>query len=200
MVAERLAAWHTDPNRPADAGEGELATLTLAGPDGSELVRLGLTGRHLDELRRAAVTAVAGNLRQVQRQARVEKMADVLVGARATHVDVGELIGAAASRAAARLHGPQSLVAGRPGSWEASLLVVWAQVGGTADDTHVEALAELLVAMGQARDDGGDVLSQAMGLAVNRLGSMAAFAAGSRWEDALRNLGGQYANVDDAWT
>lgn len=54
---------------------------------------------------------------------RVESIARVLAKHARDGGDVGDLLGAACSLAAARLGGPEELVDGRPGSWEAAHVV-----------------------------------------------------------------------------
>lgn len=132
------------------------------------------------------------------RASRARAIALVLVAARRDGQDMGELIGAAAQDAAKKLvNGPADLVCGRPGSWEASILIRWAAAGGWVDPpTHVIALSKLLQQAAHAGDDGGGLLSQAMGQAVDELGSMAVFVGASGWETQLRKMGGQYASAD----
>jgi hypothetical protein len=48
--------------------------------------------------------------------------------------------------------------------------------------------------MGDARADGGDELSQAMGKAVDTLGGLDAFAGTSDWYHDLTNIGCQYSS------
>ena len=61
------------------------------------------------------------------------------------------------------------------------------------DTTYVGRLAPLFVEMGKAGEDGGDVLSQAMGPAVDELGGLAEFAGESEWFHDLVNIGRQYS-------
>lgn len=113
----------------------------------------------------------------MNQQERINAMSDVMVAAKL----LGDI---------------EDLVAGRPGSWEADIVRRMAASGGTAKQKHVKALAPLFVAMGQAKEDGGDVLSQAMGKAVNELGGLDVFAGTSQWYWDLVNIGCQYSDYE----
>lgn len=202
-LVDKLAQWATDANREpwSDDPPGPVATLVLQSQDGRTLADAPLTPAHVRELAWMLQKGVHDNQALRESHERMVRMADVMVAARRAGEDVGELMGAAARKAAEQLYqGAIRLTWGRPGSWEATIVRDWADAGGRVENPErVDQLAELLRAMGEAKDDGGDVISQAMGRAVNELGSLAAFAAGSRWEDQLRNIGGQYADVADGW-
>lgn len=218
-LAEKLTAWHDDPNlrRFDDDPTDDEAVLVLTAPADRDyretdaaVGKIELTRTHLRELSQLLERARYANQAAKERRERVKAMARVMVDARRAGEDVGELVGAAAQKAAGPYPaggmgdravmslGAFRLIQGRPGSWEASLLYEWAQAGGAVgNQDFVDQLERLMQEMAQARDDGGDVLSQAMGLAVDELESMAAFAAGSTCEGQLRNIGGQYARVGD---
>jgi hypothetical protein len=124
----------------------------------------------------------------------IEQMAEIMVKARRNGEDVGELLAAALQDAAKKLGGADRLVAGRPGSWEADITLRMAT--STWFDVNLERAASLsafFVEMGKAGEDGGDVLSQAMGQAVDELGGLKEFAGMSRWYWDLVNIGCQYS-------
>lgn len=125
---------------------------------------------------------------------RITAMATIMVRARRANEDVGELVAAALAAAAKKLGGIDALVAGRPGSWEADIIIRMASAGGDGNPTRIKALTSLFVAMGKAKEDGGDVLSQAMSQAVDRLGGLDQFAGASySWYWDLTNIGRQYS-------
>jgi hypothetical protein len=121
-------------------------------------------------------------------------MAKIMVEARQKDEDVGELIAAALHEAGKKLGGMGRLVQGRPGSWEADIVLRMAEEGGSGNPDLIEHLAQLFLIMGQPGVDGGDLLSFAMGEAVNELGSLKKFAELSRWYYDLTNIGKQYAD------
>jgi hypothetical protein len=126
-------------------------------------------------------------------QKKITAMATIMVQTRRDHEDVGELIAAALFMAAEKLGNIGMLVSGHPGSWEADIVVRMAREGGYGNQEHANALSALFVEMGEAKADGGDVLSQAMGEAVDVLGGLDAFAGTSRWYHDLINIGCQYS-------
>lgn len=135
-----------------------------------------------------------------QVSARVHAMADIMVRAVEAGQDGGELLATALHKAAGRLYQPWYLVIGRPGSWEASIVLGMADAGGAADDEWAAPLADLLVEMGESRNqghpqDGGDIVSQMLGEAANRLGSVPRLA-GAVWAEQMENIGGQYASEE----
>lgn len=202
-LVDKLAQWATDGNREpwSDDPAGPVATLVLQAQDGRTLADAPLTAAHVRELGWLLEKGVYDNQAHRERNERMVRMAEVMVAARRAGEDVGELIGAACRKAAEQLYqGAIRLTWGRPGSWEATIVRDWAEAGGRVENPgRVDRLAELLRAMGEAKDDGGDVVSQAMGRAATELGSMAEFVGHSRWEEQLRNIGGQYAQVPDGW-
>src|SRR5579863_1402233 len=129
----------------------------------------------------------------MNREERITAMAQTMVAARQAQEDVGELLAAALQDAAKQLGNAESLVIGRPGSWEAEIVRRMAASGGIGNRERVQSLATLFVMMGQAKEDGGDVLSQAMGQAVDTLGGLSQFAEESDWFWDLVNIGRQYS-------
>lgn len=128
-------------------------------------------------------------------QERITAMANVMIEARRANEDLGELLAASLHAAARQLGGVEDLVVGRPGSWEADIVRRMASTGdySSGNPEHIAALTPLFVKMGQAKEDGGDVLSQAMGEAVNTLGGLNEFAGVSQWYWDLVNIGCQYS-------
>jgi hypothetical protein len=127
----------------------------------------------------------------------IENMAEIMVKARRNGEDVGELIAAALQDAAEKLGSADRLVTGRPGSWEADIVLRMAT--STWFDVNLKrrvSLSALFVEMGEAGADGGDILSQAMGKAVDQLGGLKEFAGLSRWYWDLVNIGCQYSKHD----
>lgn len=118
-------------------------------------------------------------------------IADMLVDARRNQEDVGELLAASLFAAAEQLGGVEFLVRGRTGSWEADIVRRMAKAGGQCNLKRVLVLAPLLVKL--ADGDGGDLLSQAMGKAVDQLGGLETFAGSSQWYWDLKNIGSQYS-------
>lgn len=129
-------------------------------------------------------------------QERIAEMAKVMVAARRANEDIGELLAASLHAAAKELGNIESLVTGRPGSWEADIVRRMASAGdySSANPEHSKALSLLFVKMGEAKEDGGDILSQAMGKAVNELGGLDQFAGGGQWYWDLVNIGCQYSD------
>jgi len=133
----------------------------------------------------------------MDQQERINAMAQIMVTARQSNEDVGELIAASLKTAAKKLGNAGMLVSGRPGSWEADIVIRMATTGGYGgNQEYVEALSIILALMGDARADGGDELSQAMGKAVDTLGGLDAFAGTSDWYHDLINIGCQYSKYD----
>ena len=134
----------------------------------------------------------------MNQQERIAAMANIMVQARRANEDIGELVAAALHDAGEKLGGIDRLVTGRPGSWEANITLNMAHAGGSGNARRVKALASLFVQMGQATEDGGDILSQAMGQAVDQLGGLAQFAGDNRWFHDLVNIGRQYSQHWDS--
>lgn len=135
-----------------------------------------------------------------RRQARAdrnEQAAQLIAAAVRDGVDGGALVASALHVAAERLYKPWYLIAGRPGSWEATIVERMAAEGGGETDPRVNTLADLFFAMGEAvhqhdPEDGGDTLSLILGRASDLLGSVATLA-GELWGDDMDNLACQYA-------
>lgn len=133
-------------------------------------------------------------------------MTAIMIEARRAKLDLGEIIGASLHQAAEKLGDVESLVSGRSGSWEADIVrrMASGSVGSRWTSLYaryINRLTPLLVQMGKAGEDGGDVLSQAMGPAVDALGGLAEFAGESSWRSDLINIGRQYSSHwnDDIW-
>lgn len=131
----------------------------------------------------------------MDQQERITAMASIMVKARRANEDVGELVAASLQQASEELlWDVESLVSGRPGSWEADIVRRMAQAGGHGNQERIAELTPLFVAMGEAGVDGGDELSQAMSQAVDALGGLDAFAGTSQWYHDLINIGCQYSS------
>jgi hypothetical protein len=128
------------------------------------------------------------------KQEQITAMANIMVEARRENEDVGKLVAAALQDAAEKLDSELFLVSGRPGSWEADIILRMARQGGSGNQERIDALSALFVEMGEANEDGGDVVSQAMSQAVDTLGSLNEFAEFSEWYWDLTNLGRQYSS------
>lgn len=127
-------------------------------------------------------------------QQAIDAVADIMVQARRNNEDVGELIAVALHMAASQLGGAPYLVTGRPGSWEADIVLRMAHAGGRIENAeHVKRLSVLFVQMGKAHANGGDILSQAMSKAVDELGGLKEFGGTSQWYWDLVNIGCQYS-------
>lgn len=143
----------------------------------------------------------------MNQQERIAAMASLLVEARRAHKDVGEIVAVSLHVAAQKLGQVDDLIRGRSGSWEADIVQRMAMAGEYAalsqarlNEESVQKLSPLFVEMGRAREDGGDILSQAMSQAVDTLGGLEEFAGGSRWYWDLTNMGRQYStHWDDPW-
>jgi hypothetical protein len=129
---------------------------------------------------------------------RIRAMTAIMVEARRKGEDLGEILVCALHAAAERLGDVEALVAGRPGSWEADIVRRMASAPVGSKDVkryapYTRKLTPLLVEMGRRGEDGGDVLSQAMGPAVDTLGGLGEFAGDSYWFHDLVNIGRQYS-------
>ncbi len=130
----------------------------------------------------------------MDQQERITAMASIMVAARKNNEDVGELIAASLQSAARKLGNSGMLVSGRPGSWEADIVLRMARTGGYGNHERRIELTSLFIAMGDAGVDGGDELSRAMSEAVDTLGGLDAFAGMSQWYHDLINIGCQYSS------
>ena len=131
---------------------------------------------------------------------RIQTMASIMVEARKAQRDIGDIIAASLHRASQQLGDVYALTSGRPGSWEADITRRMAYNGEHSltkpDKPFIAQLTSLFVEMGEAKEDGGDVLSRAMGKAVNELGGLNAFAGNSQWYHDLINIGCQYSDYE----
>jgi hypothetical protein len=137
---------------------------------------------------------------------RIAKISAIMIEARRANADLGESLAASLHAAAETLGDVEALVAGRPGSWEADIVrrMANAPVGdrqARAYARYIKKLIPLFVQMGQAGEDGGDVLSRALGPAVDELGGLAEFAGESDFWPDLIHIGRQYSQHwdDDIW-
>lgn len=135
----------------------------------------------------------------MNQEERIKAMANIMVQARQANEDIGEVLVASLHNASEKLGNVEALVVGRPGSWEADIVRRMATAPVGSHDVkryapYTRKLAPLFVKMGEAKEDGGDILSQAMGEAVNELGGLDQFAGGSYWYWDLVNIGCQYSD------
>ncbi len=137
---------------------------------------------------------------------RITAMTAIMIEARRAKLDLGEIIAASLHAAAETLGNVEDLVAGRPGSWEADIVRRMASEPVRSRQAsqyalYIQRLAPLFIQMGRAGEDGGDVLSQAMGPAVDALGGLAEFAGESDFRHDLINIGRQYSTHwdDNIW-
>ncbi len=184
-----------------DDGDAVLQ-LVLRRPGGEEIGVAGMPAGAVRELCHALHRDYAAGQAARQAGARADEMAALIVAARREHqvADLGDLVAFALRDAARRLYlGAPRLVHGRPGSWEASIVLCMAEAGGTARPAGSwERLAGLFQAMGEAQNDGGQVLSDALGDAARELGGLEALAAGSVWAANLWSMA-KPRNYDDPW-
>lgn len=206
-LASMLVAWaggELAGYADTDDGPGEVALrLVLRGPAGVELGHLDLPATLVRELEQALRRDIAAREAAEKADARRREMTALIVAARRQHGvdDLGNLVAYALAVAAAKVFGGvPRLTMGRPGSWEADIVRRMAETGGLDPGPGTwERLAELFEAMGQAKDDGGQVLSDALGYAARELGGLEALAASSGWWahdlwNAAKSL-----NYDDQW-
>ena len=137
------------------------------------------------------------------KQESIAAMSVIMVEARRANESVRDVVYVALAAAAKELGSVENLVTGRPGSWEADLIRNMAFAGeriipSARSENYVNKLAPLLVAMGKEQADGGDILSQAMGQAVNELGGLDHFLAGS-WDELYWQLRGMACQCSDYW-
>jgi hypothetical protein len=200
QLAGAIAAWLAG-ELADDDGEAVLE-LVLRRPDGTEIGHVGLAARAARELKNALHRDHAAGEAARKAGRRGDEMAALIVAARREHgvQDLGNLVAYALHQAAARtFHGPLGLVHGRPGSWEASIVIRMAEAGGIIPPTGSwERLAELAAQMGSAHDDGGQVVSDALGAAAQELGGLEALAGGSAWAGDVWNMA-KARNYDDQW-
>lgn len=210
-LAQMLTAWLASPHTPKPAAgdpAGPAVVLELRLPDGRPIGYAGLPAAAV----RAIGNALNGDLRDYQRAAasyeRMERIGDLLAEAWRASEDVGDLLVAALGWASRRVYlGPVGLTLGRPGSWEAVAVREWAAAGQRMLDqgagplverARFRELADLFEAMGDARDDGGDVVSRALGRAADAVGGARRLVGSSSRLAAYPGMVGQYAQDSDA--
>lgn len=204
------------PARPAYQGDLVAAFrqwLAVAAPDGDgqpltagvktwsaeQQVTAPLTAAQALELTRVLNVAAFDADARHDRGARTAKIADLVASAAYRDWPVGDMLAAALHAAAGRLYRPWYLIRGRPGSWEATIVERMASTHPASADPRaaetVNGLAALFVQMGEASDDGGDILSAALGAAADRVGSVRRLVdLSGPWADDVDNLAGQYAS------
>jgi hypothetical protein len=198
---EQLREWCDGVPTEMDL-KGDVPGIELAltpRPSGDSF-RIDLTPHQVIALQRALTLDGFRTKLAQERQARNEKMTAVLVAASAAEEDIGELLACSLSGAAKSLFQPWYLVAGRPGSWEASIVMDLVSQGEWLTPTNsdrAKELTDLLISMGKQREDGGDTISWVLGKAVDQRGGMREFLGASRYREVLENLGGQYATASD---
>jgi hypothetical protein len=182
MITTWLASPAAEKLAPDDPGD-PVAEITITTAHGDKLGWAPLSPAAVRELGRALQTSVDETEQAQRRVGRADAIAAVLVDARRCGEDVGELLLAALNRAADRCGlGPIGLTMGRPGSWESTVVRDWAAAGWPIIPPNADRLAELvdvLAAMADARDDGGYVLSWALGMAADQIGGPEQLIAGS---------------------
>jgi hypothetical protein len=200
QLAGAIAAWLSG-ELAGDDGEAVLE-LVLRRPDGTEIGHVGLAARTVRELKHALHRDQAAGEAARKAGGRGDEMAALIVAARRDHgvQDLGNLVAYALHQAAGRVYlGAVRLVHGRPGSWEADIVMRMAAAGGIIPPTGSwERLAELFAEMGHAQNDGGQVVSDALGEAAQKLGGLAALAQGSVWAGDVWNMA-KARNYDDQW-
>lgn len=186
----------------AQAAGEQRYSLRLGGIAGRE-VTLQITEESARRLSRMLHNDRHAMHREAESSQRIAKMTEVMVRVRRAGADLGDVLAAALEEVAKRCErtgGAQRLVTGRPGSWEAAIVVEMAETGTRgvrpADLESVRELAELLNEMAYQREDGGDAVSLALGHAANELGSITALVGRSYWRERLTNLAVQYASSD----
>lgn len=194
-LAGIAAPWDGDPAGPQ-------LQLVLRHPDGEQVAVANLNARAIQGLSSDLQRAIHDRNASAASEQRRDQMTRVIVTARRRGVDAGELVVAAVGRAAGRLfNGAAQLVHGRPGSWEADNVLTFAEYAKTltmAPDPAIDDLADLFEAMGQAREDGGQTVSTALGHAAQQLGGLAALAEDSPLAWPLWNMAKPYCH-DDPW-
>lgn len=199
QLAAAIAAWLSGE---LDDDGAPVLQLVLRRPDGTEIGHVGLAARTARELKNALHRDYADGQNARKAADRVDEIAALIVAARRDHgvADLGNLVAYALHQAAGHLYlGAVRLIHGRPGSWEAEIVLRMATAGGIIPPTGAwERLADLFTAIGQAEDDGGQVVSDALGHAAQALGGLEALAAGSCWAIPLWSMA-KGLNYDDPW-
>lgn len=197
-LASMLVAW-IEAHTVRDDGE-PMAELLVRGPDGAYVGTARLSGSLVNELVNGLRREIAGQEAANAAGRRQHEMTEIIVTARRDGEDVGNLVAYSLAIAAERLkHGAARLVHGRPGSNEADTVVRWADYGGIPPAAgRGELLADLFYRMGEQKDDGGQVVSNALGYAARELGGLRALAGGSGWERDLWFMA-HALNFEDEW-
>jgi hypothetical protein len=201
-LAAALAGW-LGAAASDDGDQAPAGVLVVRHPDGTEIGAAPLTGRLVNDLVNVLHRDL-GDREQGQKSGkRQEEMTALIVKARRAGYEVGNLLAWSLATAAQTLYlGVPRLVHGRPGSWEAAIVMEWAQFGGTLPDDAarpiVERLAELLRTMGEAKEDGGQVVANVLGAAAKELGGLEALAGGDYWAHNLWNMA-KALNYEDDW-
>lgn len=205
-LAGALVGWAgIHDGHASAAGPSTTATLVVLDGAGVEVGRLPLAGGQVAELGHGLHREYAAQENANKGARRRQQMTALVVEARRTDptLDVGNMVAWALAAAAEKLYlGVPRLVHGRPGSWEAAIVMRWAEFGGTRPPGLVgklaDRLADLLHQMGDAREDGGQVVADLLGHAAQELGGLQALAEGSFWAPDVWNLA-KALNYDDQW-
>lgn len=194
LLQDWRAAYDTDLHSPETAGaisivdaSGAQATIDLDTAAATAFCWMVTHDLHRREIERKRLT-------------RDKRIVDAIVAGVEQGEDGGNLVATALGAAANSLSYPWYLVIGRPGSWEADAVLRMAVAGGNATGEHVELLTELFLDIGHSRnqghpEDGGDTLSEVLGAAADRLGSIPRLA-GRIWTNDIDGLAYQYASED----
>lgn len=186
-VLQWAGAVPVDKDDPRESGR---LVIEVAG---QQSIGIQLSGTHMGRLHGMFMDAYQAERRRAELEKLGQEITAVLVKVAREQRMVGDVLADALHMASNRLYRPWYLVIGRPGSWEASIVLEMADGGEDTTDEDTVALSELLFEMGQKRVDGGDFLSGCLGAAANELVSLGTLARGS-WADRIDNLGGQYAS------
>ncbi|MEQ7008337.1 hypothetical protein ABN028_19370 [Actinopolymorpha sp. B17G11] len=191
-IAEHAMKWAGAV--PDDrAGEGNPSGRIVVEVAGQEPFALDLNPSQLFSLLWMFMDGYRKERVQAERDALAKEMTAQIVKVARENRIVGDVIADALHMAAKRLYHPWYLVAGRPGSWEAGIVMEMAADGEDTTDADTVALRDLFVRMGEQRLDGGDFLSLALGEAATEIKSLGTLAQGV-WADRIDNIGGQYAS------
>jgi len=189
-LANMLTAWLSAPHPDTDGQGDPVAELVVMAAGGDKLGWAPLSAAAVRDLGQALQRS-SDEVEQTRRRTeRAHQIASLLVDCRRAGDDVGELLVAALNRAGdQRGLGPVGLTMGRPGSWEAAVVRDWASAGWPIIPANLDRCGELtalFTAMADARDDGGDVVSWALGMAADQMGGAEQLAGRSPW---LRSRG-----------
>lgn len=122
------------------------------------------------------------------------EIAKILVAARKNNEDVGNLIAAALHQAMQEANAtPEYFVQARDGSWEANIVMRWAAAGGNGNPERIKELVPLFAEIGEAKENGGEIMSLAVSFAVDALKGFEALISFSPHYWDLANLGAQFS-------